>query len=225
MRLDRPGGGVLLSGGQLSRHSGEFIAVVGASGSGKSTLLRALAGLHPPREGSVHLDARPLSDTAADRDSLTLRRIQYIGQNPRDELNPAHRATGIVSRPLRTFTGLPRAAARQAALGALASLGLDPEAARRRPGGLSGGQRQRVALARAVAARPGILLADEVTSALDAETAAALLDVLDGLRADGLAVLMATHDPDVAARADRVLRLDAGALVPLPTPDQPEGTR
>ncbi|MFE3313863.1 hypothetical protein ACFXMF_33450, partial [Embleya sp. NPDC059213] len=79
--------------------------------------------------------------------------------------------------------------------------------------------RPRVALARALAARPDILLADEITSALDAETAAALLDLVDGLRTDGLAVLMATHDPDIAARADRVLRLTGGALVE-DTPDR-----
>ncbi|MFE2871982.1 ABC transporter ATP-binding protein [Embleya sp. NPDC059259] len=212
---------LLLSRARLRVHAGEFIALLGPSGSGKSTLLRALAGLHPPRAGSLHLgsDPRPLAGSAAARSRAELRRMQYVGQDPRDELNPAHRAVGAVARPLRGLVGFARTPARNEALRLLAAVGLDAETARRRPGRLSGGQRQRVALARALAARPDILLADEITSALDAETAAALLDLVDGLRTDGLAVLMATHDPDIAARADRVLRLTGGALVE-DTPDR-----
>ncbi|MGC0417985.1 ATP-binding cassette domain-containing protein [Embleya sp. AB8] len=222
-------GPVLLDEAGMTLRAGEFVALLGPSGSGKSTLLRALAGLHPPRAGSLHLGAeeRSLAVSAAARSRADLRRIQYIGQDSRDELNPAHRAIGAVARALRGSAGLARTPARDEALRVLAAVGLDPAAGRRRPGRLSGGQRQRVALARALAARPEILLADEVTSALDADTAAALLDLLDGLRADGLAVLMATHDPDVAARADRVLRVAAGTLVesaPDP-PDEPDPAR
>ncbi|MFF7245810.1 ABC transporter ATP-binding protein [Embleya sp. NPDC008237] len=204
----------LLTDVELSLHAGEFIALIGPSGSGKSTLLRALAGLHPPCAGTLHLgtDQRPLAASAAARSRAELRRIQYVGQDPRDELNPAHRVIGAVARPLRGPNGLARTPARHEALRLLAAVGLDAGTARRRPGRLSGGQRQRVALARALAARPQILLADEVTSALDAETAAALLDLLDGLRAEGLAVLMATHDPHIAARADRILHITGGAL-------------
>ncbi|MFI6585236.1 ABC transporter ATP-binding protein [Embleya sp. NPDC050493] len=212
----------LLRGVELSLHAGEFVALIGPSGSGKSTLLRALAGLHPPRAGTLHLgtDLGPLAASAAARSRAELRRIQYVGQDPRDELNPAHRVIGAVARPLRGPDGLARTPARHEALRLLAAVGLDAETARRRPGRLSGGQRQRVALARALAARPQILLADEVTSALDADTAAALLDLLDGLRAEGLAVLMATHDPHIAARADRVLHITGGALTEgTPAPD------
>ncbi|MFI7231059.1 ABC transporter ATP-binding protein [Nonomuraea angiospora] len=214
--LDHPVGGPPLLAADLAVHAGELVALLGPSGSGKSTLLRALAGLHAPAAGTLILSAADVSQLlphlASERSRAQLRRIQFIGQNPRDELNPAHRAVTAVARPLRTLAGLGRAPARVQALRLLADLGVDAEHGARRPGRLSGGQRQRVAVARAVAPGAAVLLADEITSALDAATATRLLDLLDRLRADGLAVLLATHDPDVAARADRVLRLSAGAL-------------
>lgn len=214
--LDHPAGGPPLLAADLTVHAGELVALLGPSGSGKSTLLRALAGLHPPAAGTMVLSAAgatgPLPHLASERGHAQLRRVQLVGQNPRDELNPAHRAVTAVARPLRTLAGLGRAPARARALRLLADLGVDAEHAERRPGRLSGGQRQRVAVARAVAPGAAVLLADEITSALDAATATRLLDVLDRLRADGLAVLLSTHDPGVAARADRVLRLSAGAL-------------
>ncbi|WP_433428401.1 ABC transporter ATP-binding protein [Nonomuraea sp. CA-141351] len=214
--LDHPAGGPPLLAADLTLHAGELVALLGPSGSGKSTLLRALAGLHAPATGTLILSAADaagsLPHLASERSRAQLRRIQLVGQNPRDELNPAHRAVTAVARPLRTLAGLGPAPARAQALRLLADLGVDAEHAARRPGRLSGGQRQRVAVARAVAPGAAVLLADEITSALDAATATRLLDLLDRLRADGLAVLLATHDPDVAVCADRVLRLSAGAL-------------
>ncbi|MGI5159102.1 ABC transporter ATP-binding protein [Microbispora sp. CA-102843] len=220
LRLDHPAGGPpLLAAADLTLHSGESVALLGPSGSGKSTLLHALAGLHPPAAGTVVLTppgsgGQPtvLPPHAADRDRVQLRRVQLVGQNPQDELNPAHRAVTAVARPLRTLAGLNRAPARREALRLLTEVGLDAAHARLRPGRLSGGQRQRVCLARALAPGAAVLLADEITSALDAGTAAGVLDLLDVLRAEGLAVLMATHDRTVAGRADRVLFLGAGAL-------------
>ncbi|QFY09239.1 ATP-binding cassette domain-containing protein [Nonomuraea phyllanthi] len=214
--LDHPAGGPPLISADLTVHAGELVALLGPSGSGKSTLLRALAGLHPPAAGTLVLSAAdaagPLPYLASERSRAQLRRIQFVGQNPRDELNPAHRAVTAVARPLRTLAGLGRTPARARALRLLAELGVDAEHAARRPGRLSGGQRQRAAVARAVAPGAAVLLADEITSALDPATATRLLDLLDRLRGEGLAVLLATHDPEVAARADRVLRLNAGAL-------------
>ncbi|MEU6719548.1 ATP-binding cassette domain-containing protein [Nonomuraea sp. NPDC046802] len=214
--LDHPAGGSPLLTADLTLHVGELVALLGPSGSGKSTLLRALAGLHAPAAGTLLLSAAdttgPLPHPASERSRAQLRRIQLVGQNPRDELNPAHRAVTAVARPLRTLAGLGRAPARAQALRLLSDLGVDAEHAARRPGRLSGGQRQRIAVARAVAPGAAVLLADEITSALDAATTTRLLDLLDRLRADGLAVLLATHDLDVAARADRVLRLSAGTL-------------
>ncbi|MBB5781618.1 ABC transporter ATP-binding protein [Nonomuraea jabiensis] len=217
LRVDHPAGGSpLLAATDLTLRAGEMVALLGPSGSGKSTLLHTLAGLRPLAAGTLTLSAAgaagPLPPRASERSRAQLRRIQFVGQNPRDELNPAHRAVTAVARPLRTLAGLRHAPARVEALGLLAALGLDTDHARRRPGRLSGGQRQRVAVARAVAPGAAVLLADEITSALDAATASELLELLDRLRADGLAVLLATHDPDVAARADRILRMSAGAL-------------
>ncbi|WP_106400736.1 ATP-binding cassette domain-containing protein [Actinocorallia populi] len=200
---DRP----LIQDGELTLAQGEFVAVVGPSGSGKSTLLRALAGLRPPESGRADFQGRPLAWPPTERDAGTLRAIQFVGQDPSDALNPAHRIGTAIARPGRVF-GMPVDVPEL-----LERVGLDPALAGSRPGELSGGQRQRAALARALAARPAVLLADEITSALDTGTAAGLLDLLDGLRADGLALLLVTHDTAVAARADRVLRLSDHRLV------------
>lgn len=215
-----PGGTVLLDGTDMTVLAGEFVAVLGASGTGKTTLLRALAGLHPPEEGRAMRDARPLPWPVAERGAEGRRAVQLVGQQPDSALNPAHRVGTALRRPLRLLRGITGAAARAEASQLLAAVGLDPALARRLPGELSGGQRQRVALARALAAAPDVLLADEVTAALDAASAAAVLDLLDGLRGPGvgrgLAVLAVTHDRQVAARADRVLRLADRALLPDP---------
>ena len=117
----------------------------------------------------------------------------------------------VSSSPPRISTTTARAEA--ACL--LAAVGLAPDLLDRFPAALSGGQRQRVALARALAGRPAVLLADEVTAALDAATAARVLDLIDGVRAEGPAVLLVTHEPAVADRADRVLSLTGGTLSPL----------
>ncbi|OLT26603.1 hypothetical protein BJF79_43325 [Actinomadura sp. CNU-125] len=139
------------------------------------------------------------------RDVDALRGVQLVAQSPATALNPAHRVRTSVARPLRRLHPAAPRAERVAEL--LAAVGLDPELADRKPGALSGGQRQRVAIARALAAAPAVLLADEITSALDPASAASLLHLLDRLRRDGTAVLLVTHDPAIAARADRVRAL------------------
>lgn len=196
----------LVRDGTFDVHGGELVALVGASGSGKTTLLRALAGLHDVHSGQITMEDLPLPSLRM-RDREQLRAIQYLAQDPLDALNPVHRAVTAIARPARVLCGLSRHQARSVAEELLIAVGLDPETGRRRPGALSGGQRQRVVVARALAARPRLLLADEPTSALDDETAESVLDLLTRHRADGLAVLAATHDPRVLRRADRVLRL------------------
>ncbi|GAA2396093.1 ABC transporter ATP-binding protein [Nonomuraea africana] len=208
-----PGGAPLLSDADLTVTAGESVAVLGASGCGKSTLLRALAGLHPAEHGHATVLGEPLPWAVAHRNPAALRALALVGQNPVDALNPARTVGTALLRPLRTLRGLSRIAARAEALRLLAAVGLPRELARRYPAALSGGQRQRAALARALAGGPAVLLADEITAALDDRTADLVLDLIDTLRRDtGLAVLTATHDPAVAARADRVLRVEEGRL-------------
>ncbi|MEU6038472.1 ATP-binding cassette domain-containing protein [Actinomadura sp. NPDC047616] len=203
----------LLDVGRLSLRHGEFVAVTGPSGSGKSTLLRALAGLHAPERGRLSLRGRTLPWPLERRGPEDVRAVQFVGQDPLGALNPAHRVATIVARPLRLTAGTTRAEARGRVPELLRAVGLDPALAARRPGELSGGQRQRVALARALAAGPSVLLADEITAALDAASAAAVLRLLAELRAGGLAVLLVTHDRAVAACADRVLHVNDRQLL------------
>ncbi|MEW2354048.1 ATP-binding cassette domain-containing protein [Spirillospora sp. NPDC029432] len=208
----RRGPGLLLDGGELSVARGELVAVTGPSGCGKTTLLRALAGLHTPAGGQACLIGRPLPWRLADRDHESLRAVQLVAQDPAGALNPAHRTGTALTRALVRTAGRTREQAREEVPRLLREVGLDPALATRRPGELSGGQRQRVAIARALAVRPVLLLADEITSALDAASAAGVLRLLAALRAEGLAVLLVTHDATVAESADRVLRLHDGAL-------------
>ncbi|WP_231493886.1 ABC transporter ATP-binding protein [Nocardiopsis sp. CNT312] len=210
-----PGGGtVLLEGVDLGVRPGELVALTGPSGSGKSTLLRAVAGLHPSWTGSVSVAGQEVPHRVEERGRALLRAVQFVGQDPRAALHPSHRVGSALARPARVLLGSSRDQARESAVSLAAEVGLPAEALHRTPARLSGGQRQRAAIARALAAQPGVLLADEVTSALDGRTARHVLELLDALRADrGLAVLLATHDPAVAARADRVLRIERGGLV------------
>ncbi|GAB3456802.1 ABC transporter ATP-binding protein [Streptomonospora sediminis] len=210
VRVAAPGGGSgLLAGADLSLHRGEFAAVLGPSGSGKSTLLRTIAGLHSPTAGSLALAGVPLPERVRDRSRPVLGGIQLVGQDPAGALNPAHRVRTALTRPGHVLGGLSRSSAAARVPGLLEQVGLPAWVADRHPGSLSGGQRQRVAIARALAAGPAVLLADEATSALDAASARTVLDLLETLRSEnGLAVLAATHDRTVAARADRVLVLD-----------------
>jgi ABC-type glutathione transport system ATPase component/ABC-type dipeptide/oligopeptide/nickel transport system permease subunit len=205
--LDRVGVGVA---------AGEMVAVLGESGSGKSTLLRVLAGLFAPDGGTVRFGGRVLAPTVRRRDLADLTAVQLLAQDPSAALNPAHTVRTALARPLCVLRRLSRSQARVRVPELLAEVGLPADTAVRRPTRLSGGQRQRVALARALAARPAVLLADEPTSALDPGTAAAVLDLLDRLRRTGLAVVVATHDPAVAARADRTMHLAAGTLAAIP---------
>lgn len=208
----RLGGRPVLDGAGLILSAGELVAVLGESGSGKSTLLRVLAGLREPDAGRMSVAGAPLPATVHDRELDQLRAVQLVAQHPAGALNPAHTVATALSRPLRRLGGLSRVVAARQVSDLLARVGLDPGLAVRRPHQLSGGQRQRVAVARALAAHPRVLLADEITSALDPAAAVAVLDLLDELRQAGLAVLMVTHDPAVAARADRVLRMRTGRL-------------
>jgi putative ABC transport system ATP-binding protein len=199
----------ILDGVTLAVERGDAVAVIGPSGSGKSTLLGLIAGLDAPSEGSITVggvDITRLGESALAR----FRRdtIGYVFQSY--HLIPTLTAAENVAVPLE-LAGERRVAARARAL--LEQLGLG-ERAHHYPVQLSGGEQQRVALARAVALDPPLLLADEPTGNLDSATGAAIIELLFTLnRERGSTLLLVTHDPALAVRADRVVSLRDGRVV------------
>ncbi|MGE0170435.1 ABC transporter ATP-binding protein [Nocardioides sp.] len=206
----------VLHGIDFELNAGECLALVGESGSGKSTLSRSLAGLHDDWAGEIRLHGAAVPVGAHRRDAEARRQLAYIFQNPYAALNPRKTIGQIVAQPVITL-GLAndRSGVSAAVNAALESVELDPDLVHRYPGALSGGQRQRVAIARALAAKPSILLCDEVTSALDVAVQAAVVNLLGQLRESlGLAMLFVTHDfALVRSVATRVAVLSDGRLV------------
>jgi peptide/nickel transport system ATP-binding protein len=194
--------------------AGECVALVGESGSGKTTIARCIVGLHQPDSGTIALDGQTLAAKAGDRRVDVRRRVQIIFQNPYDSLNPRHTVGDIVERPARQLRRLRRADARAETQSLLELVRLPGSTHARYPAELSGGERQRVAIARALAARPDLLVCDEVTSALDVSVQAAVLELLAELRQElSLSMLFITHDLGVVASiSDRVLVLHAGSV-------------
>ncbi len=189
---------------------GEFVALMGPSGSGNSTLLNVIGCLDRPTGGSYHLEGRAvagLSDDALSR----VRRGTFGFVFQAYHLIPRLSALANVEVPL-VFAGIARAERRRRAQEALAAVGLT-DRAEHRPAELSGGQCQRVAIARATILKPRILLADEPTGNLDSAAGAQVLNLIDSMHASGMTVVMVTHDPQVAVRADRVLLLEDGHVV------------
>lgn len=197
----------------LSVRRGESLAVLGASGVGKTTFARCLAGLHKPTKGTVTLLGKPLAGHVRGRTRQERASVQLVPQNPAESLHPRQDVRTALTRPLRRLRGM-RSGLDAEVSRLLDAVGLPVEVADRLPGELSGGQRQRVALARALAAKPDVLVCDEITSALDATTQAGVLALLDHLRTSfGLAIVLITHDARVAAAAsDRVLVLAGGRV-------------
>jgi lipoprotein-releasing system ATP-binding protein len=200
----------VLRGISLDLRPGEIVALVGQSGSGKSTLLHIAGLLEHPDEGDVILDGRSAA-AAGDRERTVLRR-QFLGfVYQYHHLLPEFSAAENVILP-QMLNGRSRSEARARAGELLAMVQLK-ERADHRPGRLSGGEQQRVAIARAVANSPRVLLADEPTGNLDSSTAETVFKQLLGLVRDtGMAALVATHNPDLAARMDRTIVLKDGTL-------------
>jgi len=188
---------------------GEAVAVVGASGSGKSTLLALLAGLDTPTAGSVLLDGADLF--ALDEDARAVLRGRTVGFVFQSfQLLPSLTALENVMLPLE-LAGRDDAEAEAREI--LARVGLG-ERLQHYPKHLSGGEQQRVALARAFVVRPKLLLADEPTGSLDAESGEAVIALLFELnRASGTTLVLVTHDEQLARRCQRVVRLAAGRIV------------
>jgi peptide/nickel transport system ATP-binding protein len=176
--------------------SGETLGIVGESGSGKSTLLRAIVGLHPPTGGVIRFRGVPLAAQAVKRPRALRRELQIVFQNPDSSLNPRHTVFDIVRRPIRLFRDDVRHSAERAAvIELLESVKLPTGLLHRYATELSGGQKQRIALARAFAARPSLLLCDEVTSALDVSVQATIIELIAELATRfGAAVIFVSHD-------------------------------
>ncbi|MER7780204.1 ABC transporter ATP-binding protein [Streptomyces sp. NPDC096191] len=190
---------------------GELVALKGRSGSGKTTLLNIVGGLDVPDAGRVEVDGRDLADLDEDG-LLALRRdrVGFVFQS--FGLIPILTAAENVGVPMRLRRAAAREREERVAL-LLALVGLADHTAQR-PGELSGGQQQRVAIARALANNPALLIADEPTGQLDAETGHAVMELLRAVvRSEGVTVLVATHDATLLDLADRVLELRDGEIV------------
>lgn len=193
---------------------GETIGLVGESGSGKSTIANIICGLLTPTAGHVIFDRQPIN-TPGEKRSLDLRRrIQIIFQDPLSSLNPRHRIESILTRPLKIFFGLKGQAARDRAVELLEAMELLPEHLFRFPRQLSGGQQQRVAIACAFAAKPDLILCDEVTSALDVSVQAHVLELLKVIQEmTGVACVFISHDLGVVKQvANKVIVLQNGVV-------------
>jgi putative ABC transport system ATP-binding protein len=199
----------ILADVSISIRRGESVAIVGASGAGKSTLLALLAGLDEPTSGGTALAGNDLRSLDEDgRAAVRARHVGFVFQS--FHLLPSLTALENVMLPLELAR---RSDARQAASAVLGRVGL-AERVGHYPRQLSGGEQQRVAIARAFVTQPDVLFADEPTGNLDAQTGEKIMDLLFGLnRATQTTLVLVTHDASLAARCDRIIRLDAGRVV------------
>lgn len=200
----------VLEGIDLTVDEGEYVAVMGPSGSGKTTLMNIIGCLDTPSCGEYLLCGKNLADLSDD--ALADIRGKYIGFVFQSfYLLPRLSALDNVALPL-LYAGVSLRERRKRAAAALESVGLSDRAAFL-PSQLSGGQCQRVAIARAVCTDPKLLLADEPTGALDTASGEQVMEIFDDLKKRGITIVMITHEPKVAACADRICRLRDGRLI------------
>ena len=200
----------VLKGVDLTVRRGEYVAIMGASGSGKSTLLAILGCLDRPGEGSYHLDSTDVLTLSDDLLSgLRLTKIGFIFQS--FQLIPQLTILENVEVPL-FYAGLARHDRHARARAALERVGLGHRLTHK-PSQLSGGEQQRAAIARALVLDPPLLLADEPTGNLDTANGAIVLELLRGIHDEGRTILMVTHDPEIARKADRTIHVRDGRVV------------
>lgn len=189
---------------------GEILAVMGPSGSGKSTLMNMIGLLDLPSEGAIYLEGENIADLSEDRRSvLRARSIGFVFQSY--NLLARHNAIENVALPL-VYCGVNRKERTARAQQCLEAVGMSHRA-QHYPRQLSGGEQQRIAIARALIAFPLIVLADEPTGALDSRTGGEILALFDALNESGQTIVMITHDPGIATRCRRTIRLHDGQLV------------
>lgn len=193
----------------LTVEEGEYVAIMGPSGSGKTTLMNIIGCLDRPTSGTYELAGenvlklkdRELSD-------LRLKSIGFVFQS--FQLMPRESAVENVALPL-SYAGVRKKERRSRATKALERVGLG-DRVNFRPTQLSGGQKQRVAIARAMVNHPKILLADEPTGALDSKSGEQIMELFDSLNEEGVTIVMITHDPRIAAKAKRIVRIIDGEI-------------
>jgi putative ABC transport system ATP-binding protein len=198
-----------LRGVSFDVQRGEYLAIIGPSGSGKSTLMNLIGCLDTPTQGRYWINSKLVSEM--DDDELARIRNQEIGF-VFQTFNLLARATALhnVELPL-IYAGVSAGERHERAKHALTSVELSDRMTHR-PNELSGGQRQRVAIARALVNHPSILLADEPTGALDSHTSIEIMNLFERLHAEGNTIIVVTHEPDIAARAHRVLSIRDGQI-------------
>ena len=199
-----------LRGVSVKVERGEMVAIMGQSGSGKSTLMNIIGTLDRPSGGGYRLDGVPVEEL----DDVELARLRnekigFVFQS--FNLLARHSAIGNVEVPL-VYARVGKAERQRRAIDALDRVGL-AERKHHLPNQLSGGQQQRVAIARAIVTRPVMLLADEPTGALDTETTAQIMKLFCELHQSGMTVVLVTHEPQVAAYAERIIRFRDGRIV------------